>query len=173
MFQEVSEGEWIFEIVDGVKHGLARRYLNHISTSIIETCNYQNGMKNGRYTKWDPYSNRLIRECYYVNDKKHGPSFKWRPSTGVLFEECTFNNDLPIGQYKFRAENAGDWTLIGNYNSAGKFHGEFKTYHNNGKIEVICNFVNDLKHGLYEMWDKEGKKIESFYYKDGDKMANE
>lgn len=168
----VCEGEWVFETVNGVKHGYARRYFNHIPTSVIEICAYQNGMKNGIYMRWDPYNHRLLDECYYVNDKKHGPSFKWRPSTGVLFQECTFNNDLLIGQFKFRAENAGDWTLIGNYDSAGKIHGELKTYHNNGKIEVICYFENGLKHGLYQSWDEEGRKIESCYYEYGSKITD-
>ena len=39
----------------------------------------------------------------------------------------------------------------------GKFHGEYKYYHNNGKLRVICNYVNGDRQGEYKSYHDNGK----------------
>jgi antitoxin component YwqK of YwqJK toxin-antitoxin module len=52
-------------------------------------------------------------------------------------------NGIREGEYKEYHENGQLWVIC-NYID-GKIEGELKSYHNNGQLEAICNYIDGVK----------------------------
>ena len=69
---------------------------------------------------------------------------------------------------------AGKWTVYYPHGAPsqimtykfGKLNGKMSNYYSNGKIQSEGKYVNDLKHGVFKIYDKDGKvlKQEKFAY---------
>jgi len=44
------------------------------------------------------------------------------------------------------------------------FHGKFQSFYSNGKIEYDGDYINGVKNGVWQKWDKDGNKTDSTIY---------
>jgi antitoxin component YwqK of YwqJK toxin-antitoxin module len=134
--------------VDGKKEGVYKSY--HENGSELSDDSYNSKHKNMSST----YSfGQLWQICNYIDNKINGV-FKSYYSNGQLKE---MNNyiDGNIIEYKLYYNNGcklsdntedsfGQLYMVCNYVD-GKLEGEFKSYHENGQLKEIYNFINGVK----------------------------
>ena len=53
-------------------------------------------------------------------------------------------------------------------NDKGQWHGEYKRWHDNGKLLVHRFYFNDKFHGEYKLWDNNGELRSHYYYSHGE-----
>ena len=82
-----------------------------------------------------------------------------------LFEEYFQSNGKKEGEYKSYHRNGQLW-VIGNYVNGLK-EGEFKQYYEIGQLWVICNYINDKRDGEYKQYYENGNLIFHLIYSHG------
>ena len=80
------------------------------------------------------------------------------------FDYYKDDNGLYQGEYKSYHNGK---LLVHKYYKDDQLHGIFKSYHNNGKLYNICNFINGKEHGEDKFYNKDGSYDESRYYNNG------
>ena len=80
-------------------------------------------------------------------------------------------NNLKHGEFKSYHEN-GNLDIHCHYIN-GKRHGEYKIYHHNGQLLCHCHYNNGKQHGEYKSYYYNGTLIRAtFYYQDNDLKVN-
>jgi antitoxin component YwqK of YwqJK toxin-antitoxin module len=171
------------EYLLGDRHGTHTVYNNkgelmwrrHFSFGNLSGFSYQKS--DGSFTETQPllygfgkmitkYKNgKPSREGEYKNYTLHGP-YKEYWSNGQLKEESDYGNygDL-VGEFKSYHEN-GKVHEVKNYEN-GVLHGSYKTYDKNGKLESVKNYYNGSKEGIWETYVN-GKLSTKVVYYDGE-----
>lgn len=101
----------------------------------------------------------------------------------LIFESCNYQYDVVVEQIdgttkKFKCKNGKDtlnstvyrfydWILVEKWNYVnGKKEGSLITYHPDGTIKIITNYISDTVHGVNKVYDSTGALIRrSFYIK--------
>lgn len=111
---------------------------------------------SGRLEEWgiDPTTNERLkvirkenqrgeRVVYHVNGQGqlHGTWRTYTPNGKQLLEECVYKN--------------------------GIFHGHMLSYHSNGKMSSIGNYVEGRPEGHIKSWHENGQLHKNKFYKDG------
>jgi len=112
---------------NGIKNGKYTKYnIDGIHRLIV--CEYIDGVINGEYMRY--YSNGNIQEITnYVDGKQHGDSKMYYPG-GELQQVSIFSD--------------------------GKLTGESKTYYENGKLSSVTQFMNNERVKNVVTYDKNG-----------------
>lgn len=56
--------------------------------------------------------------------------------------------------------------------SLSDLKGPFTSYHRNGNVENRGNYMNAFEEGVWERWDSAGRKVDSTFYVEGNKMQS-
>lgn len=151
---------------------------------------YQQSL-HGEYRQYDE-SNFLFSSIFYAKGKMHGPSCFFTKEGGYLAKSWFYHGVLQgkahkyymnggiysIQRYKdgsrhgkqeFFYESGSVKTFL-NY-TLGNLDGLSLLFWNNGIKKREINFVGGLKHGYEQIWDKNGKLIESTEYRMGEKIS--
>ena len=94
---------------------------------------FENYLRQGKEMIYYP-NGKVFLEKNYVDDKYHGLVQAWLENETVKYKEYYQQNQL---------------------------QGICKYYYDNGKPNMIINYVDDLPHGAVELYDKDGKLIET------------
>lgn len=57
-------------------------------------------------------------------------------------------------------------------NEDNKKHGEYKSWHSDGKSNILSHYKDGELHGEYKIWDENGKLIKDSCYKNGELYEN-
>jgi antitoxin component YwqK of YwqJK toxin-antitoxin module len=154
----------------GVLDGRWEAYYQDGKPEYIAT--YVNGAKNGEYKKW--YENGLPRiEGFYKDDLENGHWKKYHEKGGLMEE-----GDYSVEEHKVDNKTvkvslkAGKWTVFFPHGAPsqtmsykfGKLNGKMTMYYSTGVVQSECNYVNDLKHGVFKVFDKDGKLVKKEKY---------
>jgi antitoxin component YwqK of YwqJK toxin-antitoxin module len=138
---------------------------------------YKNDKKNGiRRT----YHEDEIVEENFVDDIKQGFTYFYYPD-GKLWKEIYFVDGLEEGEAKEYANSDGrvikltyykkgfvtDIERINAIDNAGMKQGRWKFYYEDGSLKQEGEYKNDLKHGYFKDYTREGNLITTSKYIDG------
>ena len=79
------------------------------------------------------------------------------------------DNGLKQGEYKSYYNNGK--LDIHCYYKDDKLHGIYKSYYTNGKLRNICNFINGKEHGEDKFYNRDGSYDRSFYFNHGKEIT--
>ena len=132
--------------------------------------------KNGQYRKYNP-NKKLIQEAFYVNDTLHLYRIFYYEATGDTQIVETLDMGDYDGPFKSYYEN-GQLELLGNYiNNVAS--GEWKKYYDTGELMEVVMFANNKENGPFTEYYRNGNIKTEGNYNDGDnehgelKMYNE
>lgn len=146
--------------------------------------NYEKGSMNGLFQRFDKdgalnyeYDYRKSEIIGYRFFDKKGELIKeGRKSKGEFFYEghAPNGNITSEGNYDISGGKNGEWKFYsdnGNLNSVFNYkddlvEGEAVYYHDNGKVFKKLNYENDLRQGYYEEYYPSGQMSQQGYYKD-------
>lgn len=134
-------------------HGVMELYENG---SLITTCQYENGYKNGFEIIYSSETNLPSILTHYLNDKTHGQKINYY-EIGKIAEYWTYDNDLKNGNYIKYFEN-GNIMEEGLY-IKNKKEGIFKKYYESGKIMSLELYQNGILAYQPKLFDENGKEI--------------
>ena len=101
---------------------------------------YENGMRNGIALTFDRKA-KLMNQDYYKNDQLDGMS--------VAYSQY---NETPLSEI--------NW-------AGGKKDGFYKMYYDNGKLQEVTNYTQNVKDGASRWYAKTGKLIAVYNYNKG------
>ena len=107
-----------------------------------------------------------VEEKYSVNkktQKKEGKLFRYYKD-GSVFEESNYKNDLLNGERKMYYEN-GKIQILENYID-GEFDGPYFTYHQNGKVDNEGVYTAGMMQGKWKRFYDNGQLREEVLFKD-------
>ncbi len=131
---------------DGLKHGTSNWYLSN--GKVYTSTNYVKGKKKGSEKKYNPNNGeKLLYIIEYDND--------------TIKEYQTYNNDVMV-QREVKLGN--DALHIEQYDSSGELVSKGRT--NNRKRSFRLSFVDEIKDGIWEFYEK-GKLKTKARYKNG------
>jgi antitoxin component YwqK of YwqJK toxin-antitoxin module len=93
--------------------------------------------RNGKWKSFNKHA-VLIAEGHYVNDKKHGLWREYYDHTGTIMIEEEYVH--------------------------GVQHGQFTSFHPNGKIFSQGRFHNGMREGYFRAYDEDGKNIKNLLF---------
>ncbi len=138
---------------------------------------YTDGKKNGiRRT----YHEDEITEENFVDDVKQGYTYIYFPD-GKLRKEIFFKDGLESGVGKEFAKSDGrvikliyykkgfieDIENINRIDAAGMKQGKWKYFYDNGQVSLEGEYKNDLKHGYFKEYAKDGTLLSTSKYIEG------
>ena len=152
-----------FDLQPCAKHGAFRQW--HEDGKIMKEIHFVDGLLDGKWTSWSKDGIK-IHEIHFLEGKLHGPHLSWFNRDGVLMrEEGYFLNGFPDGSQKTWYAN-GTIRLHANY-SGGLRHGEFSTWHENGKLKEKSNYLNGKLDGFVVLHYPDGRAKETASYRNG------
>jgi antitoxin component YwqK of YwqJK toxin-antitoxin module len=83
----------------------------------------------------------------------------------IIFKHKNLSLTNSFGEYK-GYHNNGKLSLICNYNDDKK-NGEYKSYHSNGKLFIICNYIDGKIEGEYKLYFDNGQLKKIYNYING------
>ena len=138
---------------------------------------YSDGKREGYFKTYDDKGSLLTIEKY-INDvlqvdapelAKLEVKTEYYP-TGVVKETGPYKNDKPYGTHRIYNENgseqkadvfdSGRIVAEGILDSTGLQQGEWKEYHENGKVKAEGKYVNGVKVGQWKYYSPNGKMFE-------------
>ena len=131
--------------------------------------NYNKGVQNGEATTW--HENGEIKlKANLVNDKIHGKLEEYN-EIGNLIGTFFYNNGVIVSSTYFKYYKNGNLKsekrYITDVDTVYILHGVTKTYYENGKPKIVCNFKDNELNGKLTMYYESGKKKYVADYKDG------
>ncbi|SNW62086.1 MORN-repeat protein [Orpheovirus IHUMI-LCC2] len=129
----------ILYFTDGVQNGKCT-YINDGTEEYM----YVNGLKNGKYRKFNIWGN-LVEEGTYKDNKLNGSVSRYH-GNGKKFVECTYIDNNLFGTYK-------------EFNDKGII---IEQYDDN--IVKINDSYKSVKSGKYNKYDNRGRRIQECYY---------
>ncbi len=139
---------------------------------------YLKGKKNGIRRTY--HENEVVEENF-INDIKQGYTYYYYPN-GKLWKEIKFVDGLEKGIAKNFASSDGrvikltyykkgfitDIERINSIDKAGMKQGKWKYfYEDEGTIQLEGEYKNDLKHGYFKKYSKDGNLLTTSKYVDG------
>jgi antitoxin component YwqK of YwqJK toxin-antitoxin module len=126
---------------------------------------YINQIKEG---KWQFFSastdGYMISEEYYTANQRNGQSVKFYPDNTIA-ESVSYHNDLRNGeciQYYH-----GGAICLKSYYVDGKLSGTYEVWFKNGRPEFSGKYINDVKEGIWLMYNSDGTLKYRIEYKGG------
>ena len=89
-----------------------------------------------------------------------------RNTVDSICTESRYINDVKEGA-ETRRDILNDYLIYEGFYKSGKREGEWREYHENGRIKSIKNYEGGKLHGLIVSFTDEGNPIESLYYDNG------
>lgn len=140
------------ELMDGVRNGPTTVY--HPNGQVFSQAEYDRGVLNGKYLEKRTDSAN-IQEYEYANGHR----------TEVVTERYPNNNVMSVFTYlsaPVETVSNDDWisTKLAVYSfskGSRQLHGEFTTFHDNGKISAKGKYEHDVLVGRFESWHKNGE----------------
>jgi len=138
---------------------------------------YEKGKKNGiRKT----YHEDEITEENFVDDVKQGYTYIYYPD-GTLRKEIYFKNGLEEGLGREFAKSDGrvvklihykkgfieDIENINRIDAANMKQGKWKYFYDNGQVSLEGEYKNDLKHGYFKEYSRDGNLLSTSKYIEG------
>lgn len=111
---------------------------------------------------------KLIMKEYYTNDTLNGPYHRYFDD-GTLFIEGAYNRGMMDGSWIF-------YSPEGKIMGKGEFSlgsGTQKAWYPNGNSQRIIQYKDNLKHGIEEHYQPDGKLVLRRYYKFGELVSEE
>ncbi len=146
------------------KNGIIETYYSDSKKNIHTRIEYKDNKKNGIYEVYNEKGD-LILKTNYKNDMKNGDY--------ILYYDKNNNNNYNKILSLFKGEQKEELlyyrcktTFI-----EDKVNGLKTTYFQNGQIEEICYYNDDLPHGQYKKYDESGKMIETSYWNYGKRTS--
>ncbi|MCB0807453.1 MAG: toxin-antitoxin system YwqK family antitoxin [Bacteroidales bacterium] len=138
---------------------------------------YENGKKNGLRTT---YHEEEITKENFADDIKQGYTYIYYPD-GALKKEIYFEDGLESGIGREYAKSDGrvikliyykkgyieDIEVINRIDAAGMKQGKWKYFYDNRQVKLEGEFKNDLKHGYFKEYSKDGSLLSTSKYIDG------
>ena len=150
---------------------------------------YKNGKLDGLLTSWYPNGQKEV-ESNFKNGKQHGLTRSWRKD-GEKLAEVNFKHGINHGLWtdwykngqKMSEKNLKDGKLISceSWKPDGKKcpetnlkngNGVSVSYHLNGNKRIEVNYKNGMQHGLWTIWNKDGKKWRESNWIEGKRVEN-
>ncbi|OFX23624.1 MAG: hypothetical protein A2033_15630 [Bacteroidetes bacterium GWA2_31_9] len=140
---------------EGLKQGKWLKF-NTDKTVVIEEGKYVNNKKE---ELWKQYYNsgKIKTELTYKNNKADGYA-KFYYENGNVSEEGLWQSNKWIGAYKMYFEN-GNLSYEWNYTEQGKRTGVQKYYHPNGKIMIEGDWQEGKENGIIKEYDDSGNLV--------------
>lgn len=150
-----------------------------------------NQVLHGEYQQYDE-TNSLFSSTFYSNGKMHGPSLFFTKDGGCLAKSWFYHGALQGKAYKYYGN--GKIYSIQRYRN-GAMDGKQEFFYEDGSIKTLLNytrgyldglavlfwkngikkrettFIEGNKQGSEQIWDEDGKLIESGEYEMGKKVA--
>lgn len=167
-----SEGDRINEKLDG-----PWKFYNEIG-NLTKLINYDEGLKEGLTYIYDDSCN-LLRTENYRDDKLDGKVrefftgdsvVKWvvpydqGVRDGIAFEYARDGRIITIVDYDHGFIKKKE--EINRKNNLGK-QGTWRTFYSNGALHIEERYKNNVLHGYYKEYDKDGKLVTALLYIDG------
>lgn len=151
----------------------------------IEKINYRYGIKNGyQYTFQIPedniQTNCIIAKELYLEGQKQGKSYYYYDN-GSLWKIINYEDgrregdgteysrdSIIITLLKFRNNYLIDEEPINRRDKNGWKQGIWKTFHDNERLKLDCEYKNDTLHGYYRRFSESGKLLENLRYINGE-----
>jgi len=131
---------------------------------VIAQGRYHDKLKDSTWTLYND-EGKLIKIENYKDGKLNGESKLFFLHSNDLFELTTYENGIKHGLYvQFYTENIPK--IKARYCQGMRCDTTF-IYHENGKIEYIIPYKDDVRHGVEQHFDQNGKLIESVPYENG------
>lgn len=123
---------------------------------------YVNQQKEG---VWKIYkNNQLVADEEYKHGLKNGISHRYY-NTGEVMEEKQWINDKEDGNYKIFFKSGEPYMQC--KMKLGMRHGLFLVSYENGREELVAEYRNNLRHGEWKYFDKEGNLLYTLFYDNG------
>lgn len=152
---------------EGVLYGEMKSWQK--SGDAYEEGNYVNGLKEGKWISYLPYTpGQIGTECEYKNGEEVGVRTSYH-SNGKISDTLTFRPH-PKGEVIRDYKNYKDGTLEEeNFYKDGMANGRWKYYYESGNKKEEREFKDDEKNGEWLQWYENGNKKAVFNFKDDKK----
>ncbi len=131
--------------------------------SILQEINIRD--KKGSHTvELKHYNNSTYASIDYLNGVKHGKYVRYNFEGKKIIEGAYFNGQLD-GTWVWYHEN-GEISMQGEYLS-GKIHGEWKEYFKDGTLEDVYFYEYGTLNGVYKRYNEQGILTRETPYKNG------
>lgn len=145
---------------------------------LIRSISYKNGLKDGFTRIYDDSSN-LLREEHYEQDVLNGKSREYYKGDSVVnwvipydqgskdgtaFEYARDGRIITIVEYNHGFVKKKE--EINRKNNLGK-QGTWREFYTEGTLHIESRYKNNILHGYYKEYDKDGKLITALLYIDG------
>ena len=142
---------------------------------VASLASYKDGKLDGLLTNWYQNGQKEV-ESNFKNGKQHGLTRSWR-NDGKKLAEVNFKDGINHGLWTDWYKNGQKMSEI-NYKDGKVFsveswkangekcpetnlkngNGVRVSYHLNGKKRIEVNYKDGMQHGLWTIWNKDGKK---------------
>ncbi len=167
---------WEIEYKDGLRHGITKIW-SKSSDQLISEITYEHGIKHGLCKKYAINSGVGIyfsTEVNYIDGKKSG-IFTRKSQNGHVIETREYMNDILDGHViKYYVPERSIFISkkeCEHYYINGKMNGTNISYWYNGNIMSICQYIDDMPHGIAEQFYENGEKCEEIHYEYGKKCG--
>ncbi len=140
--------------------------------TVSDECGNSDRFKIGfweEYESIDEENSSIIVFGKYINGKREGIWTVKYDSGELLIEAIDYTNDMLNGEVKTLFKD-GNLRTISNY-SDNRLNGKYSQFNNNGSIKLKGFFLNDSKEGDWDVYDEDGVKIETKFYKNGNEIV--
>lgn len=120
------------------------------------------------YKQYYPSTKKIIQYMTYKDSKmntKHGKVINWLDN-GIVYEEGQYLYNSKDGEWKYYDYEKGFLKEYGNFKTDKKT-GVWTTLDSVGNLKSEFKYVNNVKHGIFTIYTKDGKITESGIYKKG------
>ena len=125
------------------------------------------GIPNGKWELFDAKSSQIKEFSTYRDGILHGESGIYFPNTNQLMEVRGYKNGIAHGEWKSWYEN-GQLNIIGKYNESFK-SGKWVSFYENGSKNIECHFEKGKRAKYYSKWYKNAVLAEEGNFKNGNK----
>jgi uncharacterized protein len=155
---------------NGAMQGLWR-FQNPKTNALIQTINFDNGVRSGLATSFYPNNNKHIEAEYQMN--RLNGIYRQYDRTGALKIEMVYKDSLAVGPYRefFGREGQDDFTnprqvkTEGQY-SNGRKSGKWVTFYPTGDLALVENYENGNLSGPYLEYAITGELMVQTSFKD-------
>ncbi|MDR1403182.1 MAG: hypothetical protein LBJ60_05720 [Tannerellaceae bacterium] len=147
----------------GLLHGASKEY--YPDGSLKSVRNYAGGKLHGKLTDYNG-DGTVGHEANYRDGLQDGPEITY-DAGGKIRSQTVYSSGKPTGA---QVRDFDDYTLTANYDAKGDLDGEYAEMFRNGNVKTKGKYIHGKKEGVWETGRKDGKKIATEEYKDGDKV---
>ncbi|MBX9743747.1 MAG: hypothetical protein K2X08_00880, partial [Chlamydiales bacterium] len=130
------------------------------------------GKKIGEHNWYDEIG-QLLRIMHFTDDQLNGESKAWYPDGALHFVQ-NYSMDKPVGRHieyypktDISQQEEDRISKLLYYDEKGQFHGEEKSYYQNGTLQSLVCYSHGVLHGLKQLLDEKGVLLEEASYSEG------